>query len=923
MMMKKIRKSLLLFLMGLTGIFLYSGESLAAPVRPLTLYVTTVIDNASEYPERMEGFNSRYDAKRIYQMTKSRTYPAYYPSGYETNVFQVKNGATEALSFGSKSTDSTCNTVWFGANGYTDSHLSLVSVEYGENTGAYTYNGSGSASDSYATEPYNWISIKENAGVARVTLHFRYNPDIEEAPPAEAPEPDYKKVIDYLGDGVGNPDTGAHGANDYRIYLDVTTQKEEEEKKSDIIFVLDVSNSMEEPLGGTTRFEVMKKTVYDAVSILSENPDNRFSIIVFGTNSRIVVSASTDRDSLLQTVQSLALPGGAEGGTNYYQSMQQVSGQIAGLSSPGAEQVVFFVTDGEPTAATPAAQALGYSVYTEVGTVYAVEGARQLQGVDRFYSIFMGSNTGAASTLQTITQMVGAGIEKYMVQAASAEQIGNAFNRFVSQISNSLYDVTIEDGLSEYVDYTGDLKVVRQTGSAQPVNLAAGSDYTVSAGNSGVKIKLLNGTVPDSRYAVSFNVRAGDEALDYYDLHQSYPHTGDPDTDYPGNSTSSGMPGFHSNGEAGLSYSYGKSGTAAASYNRPVVQVVAPDEVPAEIRLKKTLTGKTLESGGFRFELSRVSEGEEYPVATAENDAGGDILFPAVGFSRPGDYLFHAKEVIPEEKVPGMVYDTKTIPVEVKVTRSGDELTAAVSYPSGTTFANRYEPQPVSLPLEAEKELSGGRLRNGMFQFRLLTGTNESLETVSNDGSGKIAFSPLTFTKEGTYTYLIRETVPVPADPNITYDLRTITAQVQVTDSGGKLQASVSYWPEAVFKNVFTYPPQSADIEVKKVLTGMQLTAGMFEFELKDMDTGEVETARNRADGTVSFLMTYDEPGEYTYQVREMLPSDPIQHMTYDSSVLTVTVLVEDDGTGNLVTTVIYPPSTTFYNSYKVRGGIW
>ncbi|MGC6174251.1 Spy0128 family protein [Lacrimispora sp. 38-1] len=922
-MFKIIKKGLPVMLLALFGLFLYPANVLAASVQPLTINVTTVIDNSSDYPQQAGQINSKYDAKRIYQMSKTSNYPAYYPSGYETGVVTIKNGFTSTVKFPAKSSNTNGNTVWFGANGYTDSHLSLVSVEYGNNVSAYTYNGTGNASNPFVTQAYNWISISGNAAEVKVTLHFRYNPDIDEVPPEEVPEPEHKKVIDYLGDGAGNPDTDAHGVNDYRIYLDLTTSREEEARKSDIIFVLDVSNSMEESMGGASRFQVMKQTVYNAVSVLAENPDNRFSIITFGTNSDLVVSGSTDRDSLLQTVNSLALPGGAQGGTNYYQSMNQASELIGGLSSPGAEQVVFFITDGQPTAATPAAQALGYSVYTEVGTVYAADAARQMQGVDRFYSIFMGSSTGGASTLQTITQMVNTNIEKYMVQAASAEQINNAFNRFLSQISNSFYNVTISDRLSEYVDYMGDLKVMRQTGSTQPEYLSVGSDYTAGFENAGINIKLLSATLPASRYVVSFNVRASDKALDYYDTNQSYLHTGDSGTDYPGNSTSSGMPGFYSNSEAGLTYSYGKSGKAEYSYNKPVVQVVEPDAVQAEIRLKKVLTGKTLEAGSFQFEISRVQDGNEIPVATVFNDAEGNITFPEVKMSKPGIFLFHVKEIIPKEKIPGMVYDTKTIQVEAEAERSGDELKVQVRYPADVSFVNHYEPQPVSVSLNAQKKLLGRTLKKGMFQFRLLNGNNEGVETVPNDGSGKISFSPLTFTKEGTYTYLIRESVPIPADPNITYDLKTVTAKVVVTDNSGKLKAEVSYWPDQVFKNSFTYQTESATIEVKKVVTGMQLTAGLFEFELKDMETGDVQKTENKADGTVSFMESYDQPGEHTYQIREIKPSDPIPYMNYDSKTINVTVLVEDDGTGNLVTTVEYPDDKTFYNTYKIRGGIW
>jgi pilin isopeptide linkage protein len=214
-------------------------------------------------------------------------------------------------------------------------------------------------------------------------------------------------------------------------------------------------------------------------------------------------------------------------------------------------------------------------------------------------------------------------------------------------------------------------------------------------------------------------------------------------------------------------------------------------------------------------------------------------------------------------------------------------------------------------------------LSAGQFKFRLLTATNIEVETAQNQADGSITFSPLKFIKAGTYTYFIRESVPLPADSHITYDLKTVTAVIEVTDNHGILEAEGHYTPENKFVNLFSYSPTETTIQMKKILTGMQLTTGMFTFELKDLSTGTTVSTGNLSNGDILFYKTYSEPGSYQYQVQEVIPYEPMKYMNYDDKIITVTVTVSDDGTGNLVASVSYSEDPEFFNSYKVQGRIW
>lgn len=111
--------------------------------------------------------------------------------------------------------------------------------------------------------------------------------------------------------------------------------------------------------------------------------------------------------------------------------------------------------------------------------------------------------------------------------------------------------------------------------------------------------------------------------------------------------------------------------------------------------------------------------------------------------------------------------------------------------------------------------------------------------------------------------------------------------------------------------------PAKAVISVNKVLTGRDLNAGEFSFELKDSDGKTVSTATNDAAGKVSFdTLTYPEAGTYDYTVTEV--KGTLDDVTYDDKSIAVTVTVTvDEKTKDLSAVVTYPDDITFNNSYE------
>ena len=221
-------------------------------------------------------------------------------------------------------------------------------------------------------------------------------------------------------------------------------------------------------------------------------------------------------------------------------------------------------------------------------------------------------------------------------------------------------------------------------------------------------------------------------------------------------------------------------------------------------------------------------------------------------------------------------------------------------------FINTYDVTGTSASITARKSLEGRDLVAGEFGFALMGADGQTVLTATNDADGNVSFEAIEYTAPGTYTYTIRELVPVEPRGGVKYDGRSVQVGVTVTDDGeGHLVAKAEYAADAVFENTYTAAPADVMISAKKVLRGAALARGRFTFLL----TGEVDgkavelTATNDADGNVAFPhLVFENAGTYTFKVSEVDGKE--DRVTYDKHAYTVTVEVEDNGEGQLVATV-------------------
>ena len=156
------------------------------------------------------------------------------------------------------------------------------------------------------------------------------------------------------------------------------------------------------------------------------------------------------------------------------------------------------------------------------------------------------------------------------------------------------------------------------------------------------------------------------------------------------------------------------------------------------------------------------------------------------------------------------------------------------------------------------------------------------------------------------FTYKVTES---GSAPGVTNDAEaTKTVSFKVTDDGaGKLtveRQGDAANPAFSFANTYTVKPASSSVTdqvtVTKTLTGRDMAAGEFAFELLE---GEdvVATGVNAADGSVALsAVKYTQPGTHRYTLHEVGGGTVANGVTYDGATYTVVTTVKDNGDGTL-----------------------
>lgn len=177
----------------------------------------------------------------------------------------------------------------------------------------------------------------------------------------------------------------------------------------------------------------------------------------------------------------------------------------------------------------------------------------------------------------------------------------------------------------------------------------------------------------------------------------------------------------------------------------------------------------------------------------------------------------------------------------------------------------------------------------------------------SNDESKPAA---PTAPRSHTFIYTVTESGCAPGVTNDTNATRKVS--YTVTDDGaGHLVVKRDGGDGAAFTFTNTYGVAPTDsvvtdqVKTVKRLTGRDLAAGEFTFDLLE-DGVVVASGTNDANGTVTLSpIRYEAPGTHTYTLREACPNalGLYKGVTYDSATYTVVTTVSDNGDGTLTAT--------------------
>ena len=379
--------------------------------------------------------------------------------------------------------------------------------------------------------------------------------------------------------------------------------------------------------------------------------------------------------------------------------------------------------------------------------------------------------------------------------------------------------------------------------------------------------------------------------------------------------------------------------------------------VTDKIDVTKSLTGRDLTAGEFSFELREIKGEDSELIETVANAADGKVTFSPIKYTEIGQHTYTLHEV--KGNAGGITYSTAEYTIVTTIADNGKgQLVATHELKDAKDakdvksieFKNVYTTNAAEASLAGKKSLQvpDGLTPadiTGKFTFTVIGEEGAPMPastSVHNDADGKVDFGKITFTlddlnkalgekskkREHTFTYTVTESGEVAGVTNDAKLSRKVS--FTVTDNGkGKLSVSRNPDGDAAFTFTNTYnvtPVESRvtdQIIANKVLTGRDLKAGEFSFELVEGDK-VVAKGTNAADGKITMsAVKYDKPGTHTYTLREVKGGTISKGVTYSDAEYTIETTITDNGDGTLKAEHVLKDakgatSATFENSYSV-----
>lgn len=373
--------------------------------------------------------------------------------------------------------------------------------------------------------------------------------------------------------------------------------------------------------------------------------------------------------------------------------------------------------------------------------------------------------------------------------------------------------------------------------------------------------------------------------------------------------------------------------------------------VTDKIDVTKSLTGRDLTAGEFSFELREIKGEDSELIETVKNAADGMVTFSAIKYTEIGQHTYKLHEV--KGNAGGIDYDDAVYTIVTTIADNGKgqlvathELKDAKDVKS-IEFKNVYTTNAAEVSLVGKKNLQVADGLTpadiaGKFTFTVTGEDGAPMPanvSVTNHAKGKVDFGKITFTlddlnkalgekpekREHTFTYTVTESGEVAGVTNDAKLSREVS--FTVTDDG-KGNLKVSHKPDGdvafTFTNTYNVTPVETSvtdqITANKVLTGRELAAGEFSFELVEGNK-VVATGINDAEGNITMsAVKYTEAGEHTYTLREVNGGTISKGITYGDAKYTIETTITDKGDGTLKAEHVLKDATaaTFKNTYSV-----
>lgn len=374
-------------------------------------------------------------------------------------------------------------------------------------------------------------------------------------------------------------------------------------------------------------------------------------------------------------------------------------------------------------------------------------------------------------------------------------------------------------------------------------------------------------------------------------------------------------------------------------YGANVYQYRVEENVP-----KSVPAGYTYDKAAYTIEIAVFDNGD------------GTLKIETTVLNSDGEKVDY-REFAPNGTLEG---NTATIPFKNSYkTTASDKLAPQVTKKiSGVESTEKAFSFTLTATPETQKQIDDGALT-----VSDALASNEHAESkvtsgkIIKDKGQTVDFSNMAFNKAGEYTFTLTEVHNADDDPAAdgvqnagwTMDDSTYTVTVKVEDKNAKLTVTGVTVEKggddksetlevkngkvnlATFNNTYDAKGSVTLTATKtiKVADGFDHTTkpadGEFTFDLKDAAGNVLDTAKNDANGKVSFTREFqlsDLDGaaskDFTYTIVEQPGAEP--GMVYDSHPLTYTVTVADGGNGALNAKAIVTSasgSDTFTNTYQ------